>query len=347
MEWSCVYAKERDRASEARNAHRADYETVSMDIALMKRPLNTKPGQRQAPKPTTPHLNYGDARIFEIPCQIAEHPAHALGDYGAKTNFLREGFAERLRLPITRSSITKVTIGSGRQVATVGTTTVPFKFRGEQTVHSLKFHLLSDCIHDIIIGKQFLKITQTFSNIANYARRVKERVVKGISQFHLLYLGAQTPMILGSINGQPQAALADSGSKILAMDEAYARRIGVKISTGHRHQRKVIYADYSVAQTVGMAYNVQWRFGHDDYFTPSHQLNFHILRNAPANVILSDTFLFDTEAFSKYQNLFMDDDEDCEDGEMEIYFFAIDIDKRQKRLKGTALQTRKLRSSSN
>lgn len=46
VEWSCVYAKERDRASKARNAHPADYETVSMDIILMKRPLNTRPYPR-------------------------------------------------------------------------------------------------------------------------------------------------------------------------------------------------------------------------------------------------------------------------------------------------------------
>ncbi|KAJ5098677.1 hypothetical protein N7532_005678 [Penicillium argentinense] len=42
VEWSCVYAKERDRPSKARNAHRDDYETVSMDIILMKRPIKTK-----------------------------------------------------------------------------------------------------------------------------------------------------------------------------------------------------------------------------------------------------------------------------------------------------------------
>ncbi|OOQ85517.1 hypothetical protein PEBR_25036 [Penicillium brasilianum] len=46
VEWSCVYAKERDRASKARNAHPADYETVSMEIILMKRPLNNRPYPR-------------------------------------------------------------------------------------------------------------------------------------------------------------------------------------------------------------------------------------------------------------------------------------------------------------
>ncbi|KAJ5310170.1 SNF7 family protein [Penicillium atrosanguineum] len=42
VEWSCVYAKERDRPAKARNAHRNDYETVSMDIILMRRPMKTK-----------------------------------------------------------------------------------------------------------------------------------------------------------------------------------------------------------------------------------------------------------------------------------------------------------------
>lgn len=42
VEWSCVYAKERDRPAKARNAHRNDYETVSMDIILMQRPMRTR-----------------------------------------------------------------------------------------------------------------------------------------------------------------------------------------------------------------------------------------------------------------------------------------------------------------
>ncbi|KAJ5525881.1 hypothetical protein N7494_012531 [Penicillium frequentans] len=42
VEWSCVYAKERQKASKPRNARRDDYEVVSMQIILMKRPVNTK-----------------------------------------------------------------------------------------------------------------------------------------------------------------------------------------------------------------------------------------------------------------------------------------------------------------
>ncbi|OKP11285.1 hypothetical protein PENSUB_3307 [Penicillium subrubescens] len=129
------------------------------------------------------------------------------------------------------------------------------------------------------------------------------------------------------------------------MSETYARQIGVKIETGHRHRRRVIFADNSVAETVGMAYNVEWRFGYLGYPDPVHQLDFRILRDSPADVILSDAFLFDNEVFSKYQHLLIDDDEEFEDEDTETYFFAIDIDKRQDQLQGISPKFRKYADS--
>ncbi|KAJ5938480.1 hypothetical protein N7466_001614 [Penicillium verhagenii] len=40
-QWSCVYAKEHEKPSKARNAHPADYEVVYMQIVLMQRPIST------------------------------------------------------------------------------------------------------------------------------------------------------------------------------------------------------------------------------------------------------------------------------------------------------------------
>jgi hypothetical protein len=41
VEWSCVYAKEHAKPFKARNARRGDYETVSMDVIIMQRPVRT------------------------------------------------------------------------------------------------------------------------------------------------------------------------------------------------------------------------------------------------------------------------------------------------------------------
>lgn len=108
----------------------------------------------------------------------------------------------------------------------------------------------------------------TFSNVVNFCRRVKERAARGISPFHLLYLGAHSPIFEGSINGQIQTALADSGSKVLLMDKNYARNIGLRIENGLEHRARPKFADISVTDTVGMADNVEWRFGRDGEFGP-------------------------------------------------------------------------------
>ena len=274
--------------------------------------------------------NDHEVRIFEIPGQLANHSVKAIGDYGAKGNFIKEEYAARLGLlPINRSVGRKVTVGGGKEVTTVGTATAPFRFKGEYGVHDLKFYLLPNCIHDVILGKSFLKFTETFSILSNFYRRVKERVVRGISQFHLLYLGASSPMFEGSINGQPQTGLADSGAKVLVMDEAYAQSIDVPVHIGHEHRTRLKFADNSIADTSGMAYDVEWRFGRDGEFTSPYRLNFHILENAPANVVLCDTFLFDNEAFSRYHPYLIDNDDDYEDEDDEFHCFAIDIDQMQ------------------
>ena len=291
---------------------------------------------KQHSQPKSELSNDHEVRIFEIPGQLANHSVKALGDYGAKRNFVKEEYAICLGLPINRSAVREVTVGSGKEVMTVGTATASFRFQGEHGMHDLKFHLLPNCIHDVILGKSFLKLTETFSILSNFCRRVKEKVVRGISQFHLLYMGVSSPMFEGSINGQPQTGLADSGAKILVMDEAYARSIDVPIHNGHDHRTRLKFADNSTADTSGMAYNVEWRFGRDGEFTSPYRLDFHILENAPANIILCDTFLFDNEAFSRYHHYLIDNDDDYEDEDEddEFHCFAIDCDRRKKRMQG-------------
>jgi hypothetical protein len=143
---------------------------------------------------------------------------------------MKEAYAKGLGLSINRGDISTVRIGSGKRLITVGTVVTPFRFKEEPEVYSLAFHILPDCIHNVILGKAFLKATNTFSSLANKARRVIRRAVKGMTR-HLFYLGHSAPRFTGLLNGQKQEALADSGAKVLIMDEDYARSAGLPIST--------------------------------------------------------------------------------------------------------------------
>jgi hypothetical protein len=55
----------------------------------------TRRSHGQSLKPRTLSPDDGNTRVFEIPCQLAEHSANALGDYGAKRNSLREGVCHK------------------------------------------------------------------------------------------------------------------------------------------------------------------------------------------------------------------------------------------------------------
>lgn len=234
---------------------------------------------------------------------------------------MKEEFARKLRLDIDQSQSSEVTIGSGKKVITTGVARTTFRFKEEAEDYPLVFHILPSCIHNVILGKGFLKATKTFSNLVNKARRIKERILDGISHHHLLYLGDSAPHFEGLINGVPEDALADSGAKVLVMDESYAMRLGLSVERGKSHRTRLKFADESTAYTSGMTYGVEWKFGHGGD-SERFLLDFHVLKNAPANVILSDEFLFGTDAFSEYECFLVDEDDEDDDA----FFFAIDVD---------------------
>lgn len=279
-------------------------------------------------------------QVFEMPSYVAHfRSTKALGDYCAKYNFINEKFAWKNRLNINYEKSTVINIGSSKKVTTAGTVSTPFRFKDETQTYLLTFHVLPKCIHDIILGKPFLKATRTFSALTNFDRRVKARFVHGLRRHHLLYLGDSAPRFQGVINGVPEHALADLGAKLMVMDEDYALSMNLPISYGNRTE--LVFADGSTGYTSGTVKNVEWEFGPGNLESGSianlrrwktesskpsgirrdHYLDFHILKNAPANVILSDSFLFSTNAYSEFDCFLIDDDEGDDD---EAYLFAID-----------------------
>jgi hypothetical protein len=99
-------------------------------------------------------------RIFEVPCVLGSNRKHnALGDSGAKMNFMKEAVASSCGFKIDRTKRCSVRIGSGNVIQTTGSAIATFRFRSERTLYNLEFGLLPDCIHDVILGKPFLKVT--------------------------------------------------------------------------------------------------------------------------------------------------------------------------------------------
>src|ERR1700712_392540 len=115
------------------------------------------------------------------------------------------------------------------------------------------------------------------------------------------------------------------------MQEPLAR--GLVLDTGIKRD----FADGSVMDTAGIAYNIKWLFGRGENFSTPHDLNFHFLTSAPANVLLSDTFLSGTKSFSEHDSYLMDRYDDYEDEDMRNFLLAIDFDKKKNRTPGMIL----------
>ena len=156
--------------------------------------------------------------IFEIPSVVSgEKTSDVVGDSCAKMSFIKESYARRLCLTIQQDDISKVCIGNGRTVLTLGSAEARFRFQNDAGVYMPTFHLLPTLILDVILGRPFLKATRIFSSTFNRARRVVQRFISKASH-QFLYLGDSAPRFTGCLNNCDQEALADSGARVLIMD---------------------------------------------------------------------------------------------------------------------------------
>jgi hypothetical protein len=70
-----------------------------------------------------------------------------------------------------------------------------FRFQNEPEVYSTTFYLLPNCIHNVILGKAFLKGTSTFKSHLTQARRVMKRVIRGFRPRHFSIHGSKRAKI--------------------------------------------------------------------------------------------------------------------------------------------------------
>ncbi|OSS52889.1 hypothetical protein B5807_01925 [Epicoccum nigrum] len=245
----------------------------------------------------------------------------AFGDTGAMYNFMDEEYAKsQADFVINRNQTERITFGNGKMVTTTGTTKTTFQFPGEKEIYTRVFHLLPKCHHNVILGNRFLEMTKTFTNNLNRLRRVVTRVSSRPKTQNFFYIGGSGPTFLGQVNGHWQLALADTGAKLLIMDEDYARERNLTIKTGPQNRTMLQFADQTTAMTSGMVHGVSWQYSGG---RKTYMLDFHVLKNAPADVILSDDFLLgdDTNAFEDYAYCIFD-----EEGDDDAGCFMIDID---------------------
>jgi len=204
----------------------------------------------------------GSIPTYEIPSVLTGTTGplqvSALGDTCAMFNFMSPVCAASLGLKVDTTASKVVTVGSGARLQTAGVVETQYHFQGEpESTYSLMFHILPNAVQHLILGRTFLKLTRTYTTRANFLTRVKKTVMNTLRQHRLLYLGDNAPKFLGRLNGTFVDALADTGSNVLIMDEAYAHEHGLLIKRGRQYRTRLLFADGTTKMTSGVTSKVR------------------------------------------------------------------------------------------
>ena len=232
-----------------------------------------------------------------------------LPDRGAGCNFMSLQYAERHGIPIIppdpNSKITR--LGNGKEVEIVGHATLPFSFKGETQSHQLDFLILPRCVKDVILGSPFLRLTKLFEH---HAHRIV-RKIRRWSGAQACYTASQE-RVVGMLDGELVLALPDTGSDVMLVSEAYAKRRGLHIDQGAHYCFPLTFADSSQSWTSGIVKDVRWQYGTDG--GKSSLVDFYVLKDLQCDVLLSYDFLHRTDAFTLHEQWMslLDDSADFE-----------------------------------
>lgn len=228
------------------------------------------------------------------------NPLEAFPDSGADSCLISPGMASSLDLDVVPGTARTIHLANKKPVRSPGMVPVAWTFSGETTAHIWECWVLPGCLHPLVLGRKFLRDTQTLTKCIS---RIKSRLVSLPKRLGLRLLGAEKQRLWGYLDGNLTAALPDTGSDVMLVSSDYARKIGLNVDRGRSNWLEVEFADGSTAWTSGVARNVPWSVG-----GKMVHCDFHVLDNLCVDVVLSNDYLFETRVFSENSDCFFDTD---------------------------------------
>lgn len=225
----------------------------------------------------------------------------ALADSGASFNVISQELASALGLTIDQTSAVSVCLPSGAMIRTLGKVSGVFNFSDEDNSYPLLCMVLEKCVHPLVLGSQFLRVTQT---LTKYTSRIKNVFSNILGLNFLTVLEAEQYLLDGYLNGQAADIVPDTGSDIMVMSLLFAKQLGLTVHNGPEHRIKVQFIDGSEAHTIGRVRGVKWRF--QRYLDwGKHTLRrdgyeFHIIQNLPVDAIVSNDFISKVGVFKNH-----------------------------------------------
>lgn len=253
-----------------------------------------------------------------VPGKVGGVATTAFPDSGSSRDTITTTFVDKhfRKDQVDHEAISSIQLPNGTVVRTLGEIKLPFQFEGETIAHIRSFAILPSCVHDVVLGKTFLRLTQCFTRFKNRIREILVRSV-GYPKMHLM--GGVDEEVCGQVDGHLASACADTGSD-MAISSRFAEKRGYTVDTSHHNTIQVQFADGTYGWTKGKVSDVNWKFGYDSGPDGSFKVDFYVLDNLPCEVILSNEFLFDNNILERYEKHFIRFDDEEDDDELDTFY---------------------------
>lgn len=251
-------------------------------------------------------------RQFEVPGYLEGALVAAVPDYGSSFDIISEELALGLNLSVDTSTNKGFFLPNGWARAFVGTVALTWSFWSETPRYTRVFHVLANCVHPVMLGRQFLELTDTMKSNTH---RIQVKTLRCASNLprQLFFVDSQDQgdktarrRFLGLINGYPIGAFADTQSDLTIIKRSVADNLGFPVLSGAQHTTEVQFIDGSTAFTTGIVRGADWCFSASLAARDTHRLDIHVMDDLPCALILDKWMLHDNNAFTEYEDTIID-----------------------------------------
>lgn len=234
-----------------------------------------------------------------LPAFINGIACDALPDTMSSANVMTEEQAEKIGAKIDVTKRDTFTNACGRTFQSVGEAFASVAFPGEPSKvwRMCRFAVVKKCATPLIMGDDFLRMTETLTKFRHRLQKVVGRAKK---LWRVCYLDAPRRMLNCLVGGQQVMASADTGSDVDLVSLDYARKRKWQIQTLPESTGYVLLADKTVKKVEGYV-DRPLQIG-----LASFPTRFYVLKGLMCNTLLGDPTLDRLDAFNRYASHFVE-----------------------------------------
>lgn len=217
----------------------------------------------------------------------------------------------------------------GGTINSTGTATLTCSFPNEPwRKFQCVFHVLKKMVVPLIMGREFLIKTKTLSD---HPERLQYDTRLSDNFWRLFHLAKPQRLLRCSVDSREVLANADTGSDINLASLEFAIAGGYTIHPAQQGRDRVLFADgecVKLGGTIDVELDIMDGATQQPSLLKSRSTRLHVLEGLTSDILLGDETLVFLEAFTKYQESFVDIDSTCHYTELQYITWYNRVERR-------------------